>query len=323
LKKMKNIEKIAFIFPGQGSQSLGMGKSLSESFKVASDTLVEGSDALGLDLKKLCFDGPKEVLDSTENTQPALLAVSVAALRVLDTELGLSPKLVAGHSLGEYSALVSASVLNFGDALRLVKKRGEFMQSAVAPGEGAMCAVLGLSAEEVQDICTKATETEKNEVVVAANINSPAQIVISGTKPAVERAALIAKEKGAKRVLPLPVSVPSHSPLMKKAAELLKQELETFEFSDFKIPLISNVEAKLIEDKDRVSELLTLQLTSPVRWVETINCMKEHGVRAAIELGSGKVLSGLIKRTEKEIITLNLGEASELSKVESQLSALE
>lgn len=311
------MKKIAFIFPGQGSQAIGMGKSLCDAYPVAAKVFEEASEVSGVDMKSLCFNGPEAELNRTENTQPAILTASVAALRVLDSEYNVTPSFVAGHSLGEYTALVCAGVLSFKDAVRVVRLRGKFMQEAVPEGAGKMSAILGLTPDVVEIIC-KESSTE-NQPVVPANINSPEQVVISGEAKAVERAGKLASEKGAKRVLQLPVSVPSHSPLMKPAAERLDAELSKISFNAFSFPLISNVEATPSSDSARVRGLLKRQLTDPVRWVDIIKRMRSEGVEAAIEIGPGKVLSGLVKRIDKDIQTLNFSNPGDLGKLKEVL----
>lgn len=304
--------KTAFVFPGQGSQSVGMAKSFFDGFSEARRIFAEANDVLGFDIAAMSFSGPQEALDRTENTQPALLASSIAALRVLEAELGIIPSFLAGHSLGEYTALVASGALDFREAVRLVNLRGKFMQDSVPAGVGKMCAILGLDIESVQVICDSASIDAAR--VVPANINSPEQIVISGHAAAVDIAANLAKERGARRVIPLQVSAPSHSPLMERAAERLGAEIDKIQFGDLKTPVITNVEAEPAE-KARLKELLCLQLTSPVRWVDVIRRMKADGVGTIIEIGPGKVLTGLIKRIEKEISTHNLNEAEDLEKL--------
>jgi len=281
-----------------------MGKAMYDAFPIAKEAFDEAGEALGLDIAKLCFDGPAEELDRTENTQPALLAASIAALRVLEKEhKALTPVLVAGHSLGEYTALVAAGALSYADALRIVRLRGRFMQEAVPTGTGRMAAVLGLTLGQVEQACAAAsTESEK---VVPANINSPTQIVISGHAGAVDRAAEEAKKAGAGRVVTLPVSVPSHSPLMQGAADRLEAELARIEFGKFKCPLVSNVLAEPVADPEKVRELLKRQLTSPVRWADIVLRMKNHGgIAITIEIGPGSVLTGLVRRIDGQIFPL-------------------
>lgn len=312
---MKNI---AYIFPGQGSQKVGMGKALYDEYEVARDTFKEANEALGFDIAKLCFEGPEEELNRTENTQPAILATSIAALRVLDKEKKIEPSFVAGHSLGEYTALVCAGVLDFGDALRLVRLRGQFMQDAVPEGTGAMAAVLGFDSSKIAAVCEEASQGD--EVVVPANINSPIQVVISGSKAAVERAGVLAKAAGAKRIVPLSVSVPSHSPLMQPAADRLAEELKKVKFNDFKAPLVSNVEAAPVNAPKSVPDLLTRQLTNPVRWVEVIRGLKEEaGVQVVVEIGPGKVLSRLINGIDGQLVVINVDVPEDLVRAKNYL----
>ncbi|MBI5888620.1 MAG: ACP S-malonyltransferase [Deltaproteobacteria bacterium] len=311
------MNKVAYIFPGQGSQYAGMSKSFFDAFASARRTFEEANDALGFDVKKLSFDGPKEELDRTEITQPAILAASIAALRSLGERTDFVPAFFAGHSLGEYTALVAAGSLDFKDAVRLVHLRGKFMQEGVHEGAGRMCAVLGLGIDAVLEVCARASDERR--AAVAANINSPEQIVISGHVVAVDRAAVLAREKGAKRVIILPVSVPSHSPLMAEAAARLRRELDKVRFAAFSAPVITNVEAAPERDSSRTADLLTRQLTSPVRWVDITRRMKAESVGLVVEIGPGKVLTGLVKRIEKEMNTANLNEAADMDNVLSLL----
>ncbi len=312
------MKKIAFIFPGQGSQYVGMGKSFYDRSDAARRAYEEANDSLGYDIRKLSFEGPQAELDLTENTQPALLAASVAAMRVLRENSDAVPGCLAGHSLGEYTALVVAGALCFGDAVRLVHLRGKFMQESVLEGAGKMCAVLGLSVKDVLEVCKSASL--EGGIVVPANINSPEQIVVSGHTGAVERAASIAKERGAKKVIPLQVSAPSHSPLMVRAAERLKMELDKITFKSFGVPVLTNVEASPA-DPARIKELLALQLISPVRWVDIIRRMKTDGISDIFEIGPGKVLSGLVRRIEKNINLMSLNEMGDMEKVLGALNA--
>lgn len=311
--------KIAFVFPGQGSQSVGMGKSFFDSSEAAKKAFAEADEAMGCGLMKLAFEGPSDLLDRTEFTQPALLAASIAALRALGERTDFIPACMAGHSLGEYTALVASGALDFKDAVRLVHLRGKFMQESVPQGAGRMCAILGLDLATVQVICDSASiDTAR---VVPANINTPEQIVISGSAAAVDIAANLAKERGAKRVVPLQVSAPSHSPLMEKASERLGEELEKISVNGLRVPVYTNVEAAPLSDGSRVKELLCLQLTSPVRWVDIVRRMKADGVDTIIEVGPGKVLSGLVKRIEKDINVLSVSEASDIEKALPMLDA--
>ncbi|OGQ58086.1 MAG: [acyl-carrier-protein] S-malonyltransferase [Deltaproteobacteria bacterium RIFCSPLOWO2_02_FULL_53_8] len=304
--------KFAIVFPGQGSQFIGMGKSLCEAYPVAKQTYEEANEAIGFDLTRIIFEGPAETLDRTEHTQPALLTASIAALRVYIERNGAVPDFYAGHSLGEYTALVAGGALKFKDAVRIVHLRGKFMQEAVPAGVGKMCAIIGLDIPDVTAVCEAASTPD--EVVVPANINSPGQIVISGHAGAVDRAAVLAKERGAKRALPLQVSAPSHSPLMSPAADRLAIELAKIEWAMLSVPVVSNVEAEPMKGASSISGLLVRQLTSPVRWVDIIKRMKADGVTRIMETGPGKALTGLIKRIEPDILTVNLGEAADVDK---------
>ncbi len=307
------MSKTAFVFPGQGSQSIGMAKSIFDSSEGARAAFAEASDSLGMDVAKLSFEGPDYLLDRTEYTQPALLTASIATLRALKEKTGFVPSCLAGHSLGEYTALVAAGAIEFRDAVKLVHLRGQYMQESVPPGVGKMCAILGLSREDVQTICDSASIDTAE--VVPANINSPEQVVISGHAAAVDIAAGMAKDRGAKRVIPLQVSAPSHSPLMEKASQRLGEELEKIKIKGLNIPVYTNVEAEPLTESSRIKELLCLQLTSPVRWVDIVQAMKADGVGTIIEVGPGKVLTGLVKRIDKEINAVSLSEAADLEKV--------
>ncbi len=293
------MKKIAFLFPGQGSQAVGMGKELFDHFKVAREVFEEADDTLHFSISKLCFEGPEEELKLTENTQPAVLTASIAALRVLQAERGVQPLLTAGHSLGEYSALVAVGAFAFADALRTVRLRGKFMQEAVPVGEGTMAAVLGLDPEELEKICEEASN---GEVVTPANFNCPGQIVISGHTSAVERAIELVKQKGKKAML-LQVSAPFHSPLMKPAGLQLKEVLKDIPITAFKVPVVTNVEARPNFAPERVKPLLVEQVSSPVRWEESIRQMIQEGVERFLEIGPGKVLSGLMKRIDSKAET--------------------
>jgi [acyl-carrier-protein] S-malonyltransferase len=284
---------LALLFPGQGSQVVGMGKALAEAFPEARAVFDEADAALGFALSKLCFEGPKDELTLTANAQPAILTTSIAALRALAARTPVTPAAVAGHSLGEYSALVAAGALRLADAVRLVNMRGKFMQEAVAPGLGAMAAVLGLSGEEVAAACAEAAG---DEVVSPANLNGGGQVVIAGHKGAVDRACAAAKTRGAKRTIPLTVSAPFHCALMQPAAVQLADALRRVEVAAPTVPVVTNVEAAPNQDAARVRDLLTAQVTAPVRWEESVNRLAAMGITAAVEVGEGVVLAGLVRR---------------------------
>jgi [acyl-carrier-protein] S-malonyltransferase len=301
---------IAYLFPGQGSQHAGMGKELADNFSVARQVFEEANDALGFDLAGLCFNGPEEDLKLTANTQPAILTTSIAALRVLSAESGLVPSFAAGHSLGEYSALVCAGGLAFADAVRVVRQRGTFMQEAVPVGTGSMAAILGLGLDDLAVVCSDAAQ---GQVVAPANFNSDGQVVIAGHTEAVDRAIVLAKEKGAKRAMTLPVSAPFHCSLMVPAGERLATVLNVVEVGEMTLPVIANVEAAPNQDSARVRELLVKQVSAPVRWQETIASMVELGVDRYVEIGPGKVLSGLAKRMAKGSTIQNVQNVADLN----------
>ena len=301
---------VAFIFPGQGSQSVGMGKALFDAFPEARAVFEEADEALHEKLSTLIFDGPEDALKLTANTQPAILTVSVAALRLLE-KAGRAPALVAGHSLGEYSALVAAGAIGLADAVRSVRARGTFMQEAVPAGVGAMAAVIGLAPEKVKQACDEAAQ---GEVVAPANYNSPEQTVIAGHAKAVERAQEKLKAAGAKRVLPLPVSAPFHCALMEPVKTRLSEVLGKVKVSSPRVPVVTNVEAKPNGDAAKVVPLLIEQVSHPVRWIETVQELKRQGVGRVVEVGPGRVLCGLVKRIDKEIETLNVEDPASLEK---------
>jgi [acyl-carrier-protein] S-malonyltransferase len=287
-----------------------MGKELAENFSVARQVFEEANDALGFDLASLCFNGPEEDLKLTANTQPAILTTSVAALRVLDAETGLVPAFTAGHSLGEYSALVCSGGLMFADAVRTVRQRGIFMQEAVPVGTGAMAAILGLDLDALDAVCRDAAQ---GQVVSPANYNSDGQVVIAGHSEAVARAIELAKGKGAKRAMALPVSAPFHCSLMIPAGERLSEVLARITINEMSLSVITNVEAIPNQDASRVRELLVRQVSAPVRWQETITCMVDLGVERYIEIGPGKVLSGLVKRMTKDSIVQNVQNVADIT----------
>ncbi|MBF8777267.1 ACP S-malonyltransferase [Pseudomonas fulva] len=294
---------LAFVFPGQGSQSLGMLAELGAEKPVIIETFKEASEALGYDLWKLVQEGPQEQLDQTDKTQPAILTASIALWRLWLEEGGAKPAFVSGHSLGEYSALVAAGSISLKDAVRLVERRGQLMQEAVPAGHGAMAAILGLDDAVVVQICTEAAE---DEVVSAVNFNSPGQVVIAGNKAAVDRAMELCKAKGAKRALPLAVSVPSHCALMKPAAERFAAAVNAMEWQAPQIPVVQNVTAAIAPDLDALKRDLLAQLYQPVRWVECVQALAANGAVQLVECGPGKVLAGLNKRCADGVITYNL-----------------
>jgi len=308
--------KWALLFPGQGSQYVGMGKDLTNNFKAAADVFAEADEVLHEHITKLCFEGPEADLKLTMNTQPAILTASVAVLKVLQSETDITPSMVAGHSLGEYSALVASGALSFADAVRTVRKRGTYMQEAVPVGVGAMAAVLGMERNVLEKICE---ECSQDESAVPANYNCPGQIVISGHTGAVERAAARAEEEGAKRVVMLQVSAPFHSPLMKPAAERLAEALEPIEIMDMSVSVLSNVEADYYPSSNDVKSLLTRQVDHPVRWQEQVEKMLAEGADQFLELGPGRVLLGLMKKIDRKASIKNIENSDGLKKVVEML----
>ena len=312
------MKKFAMVFPGQGSQSVGMLAELAEQFPVVTETFKQASDVLGYDLWALTQQGPAEELNKTWQTQPALLAASVAIYRVWQQQYpDLKPEVMAGHSLGEYSALVCAGVIDFEDAIQLVELRGKLMQQAVPEGSGAMYAIIGLDNETIINACKTA---EQGEVVSAVNFNSPGQVVIAGSKDAVERAAAACKEAGAKRALPLSVSVPSHCALMKPAADQLAVSLESVAVKAPSIAVINNVDVKTENDADAIRTALVRQLYSPVRWTETVEKMAAQGIEVLVEMGPGKVLTGLTGRIVKELSAQAVNDVKSLEAVKELLA---
>jgi len=310
------MKKVALVFPGQGSQYVGMGKDFFDRSPAAKDVFAEANEVLGYDLASLCFQGPEEDLKLTANTQPAILTVAVAALRVMQAEREIAPLAAAGHSLGEYGALVAAGGLRFRDAVRLVHLRGRFMQEAVPVGVGAMAAIMGLSPAEVENLCQEAGQ---GEILSPANFNSPGQIAVSGHAAAVKRAVEIVSKQAGKKAVLLPVSAPFHCPLMKPAAERLREAFAPVETGELKFPVISNVEADLYPGQDRVKDLLFRQVDHPVRWEESMQKMVSLGPELVVEVGPGKVLSGLMRRIRKEIPTANVEDGATWEKVKGIL----
>lgn len=304
---------IAFIFPGQGSQKVGMGKALADAYSICRDTFAEADDALGEPLSRLIFEGPEERLTLTENTQPAILAVSIAAHRLLASR-GVTPAFVAGHSLGEYSANVAAGTFAFADALRIVRRRGRYMQEAVPVGTGAMAAILGLDGEQIAEACVDAAE---GDIVSPANLNGGGQVVIAGTVAAVARAGERAKALGARRVIPLAVSAPFHCALMKPAEERLAPELRAMQVADPAVPIIANVDAELKRDRHAAIDALVRQIASPVRWDAVVARLASEGVTTYVEVGPGAVLAGLVRKIHREARTASFGTPDDLAAVEA------
>ena len=302
--------KLAFMFPGQAAQYAGMGKDLAEKFPTAAAVFAEADRALGDSLSAICFDGPEEALQKTVNTQPAILTVSVAAARIL-AEKGIRPDYVAGHSLGEFSALVAAGSLDFADAVRLVRRRGQYMQEAVPEGRGAMAAIMGLSPAQVAEICRKSSSGE--EVTAPANLNSPDQTVISGSAAAVKRAVELASQAGAKRAVMLAVSAPFHSEMMRPAAKRLEHDLRDIKFGPLAVPLVTNVDAEIITSGDEARDALIRQVTLPVRWEQSIRALMEVGVTSFVEVGPKRVLSGMLRQMDRSVHCCNVEDEESLA----------
>ena len=306
---------LAFVFPGQGSQKVGMGRALARAFPICRQTFEEADAALGESLSRLIFEGPEDQLTLTENTQPAILAVSIAAHRLLESR-GITPDYVAGHSLGEYSANVAAGTFSFVDALRVVRRRGRYMQEAVPVGQGAMAAILGLDAATVAQACREAAD---GDVVSPANLNGAGQVVIAGSRAAVERAGVRAKALGAKRVVTLPVSAPFHCALMKPAEARLTPELRALDARDPRVPVVANVDAEPKRDARSAIDALVAQVSSPVRWEAVVRRLASEGVTTYVEVGPGTVLSGLVRKIHREATSAGFGSPDDLAAVESSL----
>jgi [acyl-carrier-protein] S-malonyltransferase len=312
------MSKVAFLFPGQASQYPGMGKEFSDKFASARAVFQEADETLRFPLSRMCFEGTEEELKQTANTQPCILAVSVAVFRVL-SEHGFAPEFVAGHSSGEYSALVAAGSLSFADAIRLVRMRGTFMQAAVPAGEGAMAAILGLSPAQVNEICKRASD---GQVCSAANLNSPEQTVISGNAAAVKRAVELASQNGAKRAVVLPVSAPFHCALMQPAQEKMEPELRKTNFAGLRIPVVTNVDAEATSSGAEARDALIRQITAPVRWEDSVRELIEQGVTAFVEVGPGRVLSGLLRQIDRSVHSFNVEDTASLQSAQTKFAQL-
>ncbi len=317
MSESKNVNHIAFIFPGQGSQLVGMGKDLAEKYPAARHTFDEADDALGYKLSQVCFEGPEDQLRLTEITQPAILATSVAALRVIDSRMPRA-SFVAGHSLGEYSAHVASGTIDFAEAVRTVRQRGKYMQEAVPVGVGAMAAILGMESQKVEEVCRDAAQ---GEVCSPANINSPDQIVISGNTAAVERGAKLADERGAKRAKLLPVSAPFHCSLMKPAQDRLEKDLNALKMQKPVYPVACNLEASLVTDELKARQTLVGQVTGSVKWEQCMRLLIEQGVNTFVEIGPGKVLCGLMRQIDRSKNCVNVSDEASLNRALEQFAA--
>src|SRR5882724_8102319 len=315
---MRSIGPIAFMFPGQGSQHPGMGKDLAETFPAARLVFEEVDEALGFSLSRLCFAGPAEELQLTENTQPAILSTSIAAVRAMEAEGFPAPAFIAGHSLGEYSALVAAGAISLADAVKTVRARGRYMQEAVPVGTGAMAAILGVELSAIEQACA---ESRGNQVCAPANINSPNQVVIAGNSEAVERAMDLMKSIGAKRVVKLNVSAPFHCALMKPAQDRLAWDLEQLAFADLRVPVVTNVDARFASNPGELRDALIRQVSAPGRWQESMGLLIEQGVSTFVEVGPGKVLSGLMRQINRSMNCLNVEDAASLRAARAELTA--